>query len=158
MRISVIRVNLDDMAAQLDMLHTPEQKADWLAGFRFALECHADSSGECAANNQPMPSAPGPAPLSLWIRTRTSDPDRTQENQESLAGLIRRFSLKRVQDAAERIVAATHQKIWPDDERLLSQLIGSTVEANSPQHTPEDLPDDLRELPDGHPLKPKERK
>lgn len=93
-------------------------------------------------------------PLSTWIRTGTKDRDRTLENRQALADLIKRFSLEKVQATAERIVFASHEKIWPDDPRLLAALIADT----KPKAPPEEvLPDDLNTLPDGHPLKPKTR-
>lgn len=93
-------------------------------------------------------------PLTTWIRTGTSDPQRTLDNRQALADLIKRFSLEKVQAAAERIVFAAHEKIWPDDSRLLAALIADA----KPKAPPEEvLPDDLNTLPDGHPLKPKTR-
>lgn len=93
-------------------------------------------------------------PLGTWIRTGTKDRDRTLENRQALADLIKRFSLEKVQATAERIVFASHEKIWPDDPRLLAALIADT----KPKAPPEEvLPDDLNALPDGHPLKPKAR-
>lgn len=111
-------------------------------------EGEGEGEGEGEAQNPSVPS------LQTWIRTRTSNPKVNQENSDALAGLIRRFGVQAVQRHAEAIVFSTGMKIWPDNADMLARLVAETAPKLAPI---ESLPDDLRDLPEGHPLKPRVR-
>ena len=93
-----------------------------------------------------------PASLSLYVRTTTKDRERTLSNQQALAELIKRFGLDSVRGVAEAICFREHGKIWPDNAELMATLIAKTQPAPEPDEPA--LPDDLYDLPEGHPLRP----
>jgi hypothetical protein len=113
---------------------------------------NAEGKGREGKGRSPAPATAG---ITTWIRTSTSSHERTQENQQALAGLINRFGAPVVQRIAEQLVFQRGGKIWPDDKDLLAQLVASVAPKAAPI---EQLPDDLNELPDDHPMKPKPKK
>lgn len=92
-----------------------------------------EGKGEGEGEGAPAcPTAPPPNPttsLATWVRHRTSDPEKSRENSQELAGLITRFGIKSVQKTAEKLAFERHRKVWPNEisDAILAELPTSEV-------------------------------
>jgi hypothetical protein len=85
---------------------------------------------------EPEPARAAPAPaspeqtLTAWVRWKTSDHERSQENLIELRSLIETHGIKTVQAHAERLAFAAHGKVWPN------QIAEEFLKANAPTFIP----------------------